>query len=104
MVKFQDQIGKIIAIDGKASRHSFDESQTMLHTVSAYATEARLVLVQEKATKLYGDSSVVERIGFERNYSHHRCDRMSAWNLETNNRKRGELYFGVERQSIIAPS
>jgi hypothetical protein len=79
--EFQDQIGKIIAIDGKASRHSFDESQTMLHTVSAYATEARLVLVQEKATKLYGDSSVIERIEFERNYSHHRCDCTSAWIL-----------------------
>jgi hypothetical protein len=46
MLNFQSQTGDTIAIDGKASRHSFDESQKML--VSAYATEARLVLCQEK--------------------------------------------------------
>lgn len=38
----------IIAIDGKASRHSFDSDKQMLHMVSAYATQARLVLAQEK--------------------------------------------------------
>jgi predicted transposase YbfD/YdcC len=48
MLRFQNQTGAVIAIDGKASRHSFDESQRMLHMVSAYATEARLVLAQEK--------------------------------------------------------
>lgn len=34
--------------DGKSARHSFDSDQSMLHMVSAYATEARLVLAQEK--------------------------------------------------------
>lgn len=39
---------KVIAIDGKSSRHSFDGEKPMLHMISAYATEMRLVLAQEK--------------------------------------------------------
>jgi hypothetical protein len=42
---------KLIAIDGKSSRHSFDEDTDMLHMVSAYAAEARLVLAQEKVSE-----------------------------------------------------
>ena len=42
---------QVIAIDGKASRHSFDGNGNMLHMVSAYATEARLVLAQEKVSE-----------------------------------------------------
>ncbi|MBL7899066.1 MAG: ISAs1 family transposase [Crocinitomicaceae bacterium] len=42
---------EVIAIDGKSSRHSFDEDKKMLHMISAYATEARLVLAQEKVTE-----------------------------------------------------
>lgn len=38
----------VIAIDGKTSRLSFDGEGSMLHMISAYATEARLVLGQEK--------------------------------------------------------
>lgn len=38
----------VIAIDGKSSRHTFDEGQKPLHLVSAFASEARLVLAQEK--------------------------------------------------------
>lgn len=41
----------IIAIDGKSSRHSFDGNEKMLHMISAYATEARIVLAQEKVTE-----------------------------------------------------
>lgn len=41
----------VIAIDGKSSRHTFDQDKKMLHMVSAYATEARLVLAQEKVTE-----------------------------------------------------
>jgi len=41
----------VIAIDGKASRHTFDGDTKMLHMVSAYATEARLVLAQEKVSE-----------------------------------------------------
>jgi len=39
---------QVIAIDGKCSRHSFDGDGNMLHMVSAFATEARIVLGQEK--------------------------------------------------------
>jgi predicted transposase YbfD/YdcC len=42
---------EIIAIDGKSSRHSFDGEGQMLHMISAYATEARLVLAQEKVSE-----------------------------------------------------
>lgn len=41
----------VIAIDGKASRHSFDGENNMLHMISAYATDARLVLAQEKVSQ-----------------------------------------------------
>lgn len=42
---------KVIAIDGKSSRRSFDEDAKMLHVISAFATEARIVLGQEKVSK-----------------------------------------------------
>ena len=41
----------VIAIDGKSSRHTFDNDKKMLHMISAYATEARLVLAQEKVSE-----------------------------------------------------
>lgn len=41
---------KVIAIDGKSNRRSYDEDKNMLHVVSAFATEARLVLGQEKVS------------------------------------------------------
>lgn len=42
---------KQIAIDGKALRHSFDgDNANMLHMISAFATETRLVLAQEKVS------------------------------------------------------
>lgn len=41
---------KVIAIDGKSSRRTFDEDGDMLHMVSAFATEARVVLAQEKVS------------------------------------------------------
>ena len=40
----------VIAIDGKSSRRSHDDDKKMLHTISAYATESRLVLGQEKVS------------------------------------------------------
>ena len=42
---------KVIAIDGKSSRRSFGEDTKMLHVISAFATEARIVLGQEKVSK-----------------------------------------------------
>jgi predicted transposase YbfD/YdcC len=41
----------VIAIDGKSLRHSFDDETNMLHVLSAFATEARLVLGQEKVAQ-----------------------------------------------------
>ena len=41
---------KVIAIDGKSNRRTFDGDGNMLHMVSAFATEARVVLAQEKVT------------------------------------------------------
>mgnify|MGYP001616888246 CR=1 FL=1 len=42
---------KVIAIDGKSLRHSFDGDTKMLHVISAFATEARIVLGQEKVSE-----------------------------------------------------
>jgi len=39
---------KLISIDGKVSRHTFDGNQNPLHMVTAFASEARLVLAQAK--------------------------------------------------------
>jgi predicted transposase YbfD/YdcC len=39
-----------IAIDGKVSRHTFDGEASPLHMVSAFASECRLVLAQEKVS------------------------------------------------------
>lgn len=39
---------KVIAIDGKSNRRTFDKDGNALHMVSAFATEARVVLAQEK--------------------------------------------------------
>jgi len=49
----------VIAIDGKASRHTFDDDKKMLHMVSAYATEARLVLAQQKVSEKSNEISAI---------------------------------------------
>jgi len=49
MKRFQIQTSQgVIAIDGKTSRRTHDGSQQALHLVSAFASEARLVLAQQK--------------------------------------------------------
>ena len=53
---------KLIAIDGKSSRHSFDEDTDMLHMVSAYATEARLVLAQEKVSEKSNEITAIPKL------------------------------------------
>ena len=40
--------GKIITIDGKTSRGSGSNDQKALHLISAFASEARIVLAQKK--------------------------------------------------------
>ena len=52
----------VIAIDGKASRHSFDSGGNMLHMVSAYATEARLVLAQEKVSEKSNEITAIPKL------------------------------------------
>lgn len=52
----------VIAIDGKASRHSFDGDGNMLHMVSAYATEARLVLAQEKVSEKSNEITAIPKL------------------------------------------
>lgn len=52
----------VIAFDGKTLRHSFDgDRKTALHSVSAYATEQKLVLSQSKSK---GKKNEVETVLF----------------------------------------
>lgn len=52
----------VIAIDGKSSRRSFDGDEKMLHMVSAYATEARLVLGQEKVSEKSNEIRAIPKL------------------------------------------
>ena len=53
---------KVIAIDGKTSRRSFDKNQSALHTVSAFATEARMVLGQEKVSEKSNEITAIPKL------------------------------------------
>lgn len=53
---------KVIAIDGKTSRRSFDKNQNALHTVSAFATEARIVLGQEKVADKSNEITAIPKL------------------------------------------
>lgn len=52
----------VIAIDGKSSRHSFDDGKSMLHMVSAFATDARLVLGQEKVSQKSNEITAIPKL------------------------------------------
>ncbi len=52
----------VIAIDGKSSRHSFDSDKKMLHMISAYATDVRLVLAQEKVDEKSNEITAIPKI------------------------------------------
>lgn len=54
--------GKVIAIDGKASRHSYDGDGNMLHMISAFATEARLVLGQAKVEDKSNEITAIPKL------------------------------------------
>ena len=54
--------GKVIAIDGKSSRHSFDGDGNMLHMISAFATEARIVLGQEKVSEKSNEITAIPKM------------------------------------------
>ena len=53
---------KVIAIDGKANRRSFDGDGNMLHMVSAFATEARVVLAQEKVADKSNEITAIPKL------------------------------------------
>ncbi len=53
---------KVIAIDGKSLRHSFDGEGNMLHMISAYATEARIVLGQEKVSNKSNEITAIPKM------------------------------------------
>lgn len=51
-----------IAIDGKVSRHTFDGDSNPLHMVSAFASEQRLVLAQEKVTDKSNEITAIPKL------------------------------------------
>lgn len=53
---------KVIALDGKSSRHSFDGDGNMLHMISAFATEARIVLGQEKVSEKSNEITAIPKM------------------------------------------
>lgn len=53
---------KVIAIDGKSNRRSFDGDDKMLHIVSAFATEARIVLGQEKVFEKSNEITAIPKL------------------------------------------
>lgn len=52
----------VIAIDGKTSRRSADDDGKMLHMISAFATEARLVLAQEKVSDKSNEITAIPKL------------------------------------------
>ena len=52
----------VIAIDGKSLRHSFDGEKNMIHMISAYATEASLVLAQEKVSEKSNEITAIPQL------------------------------------------
>lgn len=53
---------KIIAIDGKANRRTHDGEGKMIHMVSAFAVEARLVLGQEKVSEKSNEITAIPQL------------------------------------------
>lgn len=61
--RIQPQINhSVIAIDGKSSRHSFEDGTQMLHMVSAFATEESLVLGQEKVSAKSNEIQAIPKL------------------------------------------
>jgi predicted transposase YbfD/YdcC len=53
---------KVIAIDGKSSRRSYNGNAKMLHMVSAFATAARIVLGQEKVSDKSNEITAIPKL------------------------------------------
>lgn len=56
--------GEVVAIDGKALRHSYhkDDPQAMIHMVSAWASEQRLVLAQTVVDEKSNEITAIPRL------------------------------------------
>lgn len=61
---FQKELGRVIAIDGKVLRRSFDKASdsSSIHMVSAFASEARLVLAQEKVAEKSNEITAIPNL------------------------------------------
>ncbi|HEY5234534.1 MAG TPA: ISAs1 family transposase [Rhabdochlamydiaceae bacterium] len=53
---------KVIAIDGKSNRRTYDGDGNMLHMVSAFASEARIVLGQEKVSEKSNEITAIPKM------------------------------------------
>lgn len=53
---------KVIAIDGKSNRRSYNDDASMLHIVSAFATEVRVVLGQEKVSNKSNEITAIPKL------------------------------------------
>lgn len=51
-----------IALDGKVSRHTFDGEENPLHMVSAFASESRMVLAQEKVSDKSNEITAIPKL------------------------------------------
>lgn len=61
-VKLSEKKDPVIAIDGKCSRRSHDGEGNRLHIVSAFSTEARIVLGQEKVSEKSNEITAIPRL------------------------------------------
>jgi predicted transposase YbfD/YdcC len=61
---FKCELGNVIAIDGKTLRRSHDKAseRSTIHMVSAFASEARLVLAQEKVAEKSNEITAIPRL------------------------------------------
>jgi len=58
----QKEIREIIAVDGKTLRGSFDEGQSAIHMVSAWASKQRLILGQEKTEEKSNEIKAIPKL------------------------------------------
>lgn len=61
---FSGELGEVIAIDGKTLRRSYDRAtdQSAIHMVSAFASEARLVLAQQKVDDKSNEITAIPKL------------------------------------------
>jgi predicted transposase YbfD/YdcC len=61
---FEQELGSVVAIDGKTLRRSFDKANehSAIHMVSAYASESRLVLAQQKITEKSNEITAIPKL------------------------------------------